>query len=221
MIEDKIPLTFEEEKTLINRYLVDEIFNAAKVEGIPTTYLDTENLVYNNINPSLDEYNLAKLKNLKDAYKCLLDEEFLSKDVSLETLCHLNLIINGRGIVAHPGELRIDSVSIHGTTYKPPLPDPYQINNYIIDMFNSDVSKTELALHLYCYIMRSQPYIDGNKRTGNLFANFILAKFGQGLVSIPSNKRKTFFSLLVKYYESNDDSKLIRFFVDHCLFYAK
>ena len=54
-----------------------------------------------------------------------------------------------------------------------------------------------------CYLMRSQIFSDGNKRTAMLFANKIMIENGKGIISIPVEKDVEFGEKLIKYYETN------------------
>jgi Fic family protein len=216
--QDREKMSEIQRNTLVDKYLVDYVYNAARVEGVPTTFLDTGKFVNDSIVPNLDIEDANKLRNLKQGYKALKDSSFLNSPSDLTTLCRINLIVNGRGVVYEAGQLRIDDVSIGGSAYKPPIPDPYLLNNSILSIVKSDMSDIEKGLELYCFIMRAQPFIDGNKRTGNLFGNHYLLSHGQGIVSIRAEKKDTFFKKLVKFYENGDSSDLKKFMYDKCFY---
>lgn len=196
---------------LINKNIVDFVFNAAIIEGVNITYLDTKLLVEDGIEPHLDSDKIIILKNLKDAYKSLKDLDFLNRPIDLETLRRVNLIVNGRGLVKEAGNIRKDEVYIMNSKYIPPIPNPYEINNTIIDIINQNKDSLDKAIDLYLYVMRAQPFIDGNKRTANVFANLYSLITGNGVISIHASNKKRFLSLLSKYYETNDSSKLKEF----------
>ena len=204
-------MNVERIKTLIDKYIVDYVYNAARIEGVNTKYLDTKLLVDEGIEPHLSTDKIIILKNLKDAYKALKDEQFLSQDVDIYSLKKVNLIINGRGLVGQAGYLRIDEVYITNCKYIPPIPNEYEINNQIIDIIEQDKDPLDKGIELYLYIMRSQPFIDGNKRTANIFANLYLLKNDRGIISVHADKKKQFLTMLSKYYETNDSKKLIEF----------
>ena len=204
-------MNIERTRTLIDKYIVDYVYNAARVEGVNTKYLDTKLLVEDGIEPHLDSDKINILKNLKDAYKSLKDEEFLSQAIDIHSLKRVNLIINGRGVVREAGKLRLDEVYITNCSYIPPIPDEYDVNNSIIDIVNQEGDVLEKAIRLYLYIMRTQPFIDGNKRTANVFANLYLLQNDSSFISIHANKKRQFLSLLSKFYETNDPTKIIAF----------
>jgi prophage maintenance system killer protein len=59
-------------------------------------------------------------------------------------------------------------------------------------------------------------FIDGNKRTAVIFANHYLISKGEGLIVIPEDKVEEYKSLLINYYESNNDSKIKAFLLNKC-----
>ena len=64
-------------------------------------------------------------------------------------------------------------------TWKPEIPDE---NKIIEDFKNFNKIKciTERAITIMCYLMRTQFFTDGNKRTAMLFANKIMIQNGIG-----------------------------------------
>lgn len=54
------------------------------------------------------------------------------------------------------------------------------------------------------YWMKTQIFIDGNKRASVIFANQYLIAHGQGLLVIPEKEVPDFKKLLVKYYDGED-----------------
>ena len=205
-------------RILIDKYIVDYVYNAARIEGVNTKYLDTKLLVDEGIEPNLDSDKIIVLKNLKDAYKALKDEKFLSQTIDLNSLKSVNLIINGRGLVKEAGKIRVDSVYLTNCNYVPEIPDEYTINNDIIDIIEQDKDVLDIGIELYLYIMRSQPFIDGNKRTANVFANLYLMKHDSSLISVHANKKKQFLKLLTSFYETNDPDKMIDFIKNNGLY---
>lgn len=211
-------MNIERTRTLIDKYIVDYVYNAARVEGVNTKYLDTKLLVEDGIEPNLDSDKINILKNLKDAYKSLKDEEFLSQAIDIHSLKRVNRIINGRGVVHEAGKLRLDEVYITNCSYIPPIPDEYDVNNSIIDIINRGDDVLEKGIRLYLYIMRAQPFIDGNKRTANVFANLYLLQNDSSFISIHANKKRQFLSLLSRFYETNDPTKIIAFIKESGLY---
>lgn len=64
--------------------------------------------------------------------------------------------------------------------------------------------------------MKTQVFIDGNKRASIIFANHYMIQKGKGLLVVPEAKVEDFKKLLVDYYEGKDEDKITRFFMDEC-----
>lgn len=208
-------------KVLIDKYLVDYVYNAARIEGVNTKYLDTKLLVDENIEPNLDADKIIILKNLKDAYKALKDDEFLQKPIDVLTMNDVNRIINGRGLVHSAGQFRTEEVYITNCKYVPPMPGPYYVNSDILDIIQKEGDPLEKGIELYLYIMRTQPYIDGNKRTANVFANLYLLQNDCPIISVHADKKRQFLLELSKFYETNDRSKITKLIKEHGLYDIK
>lgn len=208
-------------RTLIDKYLVDYVYNAARIEGVNTKYLDTKLLVDENIEPNLDTDKILILKNLKDAYKALKEEDFLNQPIDIFTMNKVNQLINGRGLVYRPGQFRIDEVYITNCKYVPPVPDEYLVNNSIKDIIQEDINLLDKGIKLYLYIMRTQPYIDGNKRTANVFANLYLLQNDCPIISVHADKRRIFLEQLSKFYETNDPTRITEIIKKHGLYDVK
>ena len=73
------------------------------------------------------------------------------------------------------------------------------------------------AIALALYVMRSQLFIDGNKRTAVIFANHFLIRHGLGLLYILEDKTEEFKKLLVEFYETNKKTKIAEFLKQNCL----
>ena len=78
-------------------------------------------------------------------------------------------------------------------------------------------SKTLIAIDVMLYIMRSQMFIDGNKRVAMLFANKYMIDNGCGIITIANDIQKTFYEKLIKFYESGDVSDLEKWLYDNAI----
>ena len=67
------------------------------------------------------------------------------------------------------------------------------------------------------YGMRSQLFLDGNKRTSTICANKIMIENGAGIIKVPDNKLEEFNSLLSQFYSTNNNSKIKQFVYDNCI----
>ena len=135
IFKDQEPMTLEQKADLIEKNLVDLVYNAAYLEGVRVSFVEARAFILDGVEPSGPRpIGLNKIKNLKTAYLKLEEEEMLEEPTDLNTLCSLNRIVNGRGVSEEPGRVRRDVVTISGTEYVPEIPDPYIVNNTIRDI---------------------------------------------------------------------------------------
>lgn len=219
IFKDQEPMTLEERHSLINKNLVDLVYNAAYLEGVRTSFVEARAFILEGLEPVAPRpIGLKKLKNLKTGYLRLREEDMLEEPTDLNTLCELNRIVNGRGVSTEPGRVRSVVVTISGTDYVPEIPDPYTVNNTIRDIVEEKKTFIERGLDLYCYLMRTQVFLDGNKRSANLLCNQFLLRHGQGIFSIRPERNDEFLKKLVAYYESGDPTDLKIYLYENCFY---
>ena len=64
--------------------------------------------------------------------------------------------------------------------------------------------------------MKTQVFIDGNKRTAIIFANHYLISKGKGLLAVPFELVPEFKKLLTAYYEDYDTESIKQFLKEKC-----
>ncbi len=74
-----------------------------------------------------------------------------------------------------------------------------------------------MCITLFCWIQRSQMFKDGNKRVANLVTNKEMIRLGQGILSVPVEKIGEYFSVLIKFYETNDYTETKKWIYDNCI----
>ena len=116
---------------------------------------------------------------------------------------------NGRTIRSVP-------VTIGGTTYAPPLPLEIDVKEKIKEILSSDNEVIDKAISLCLYCMKTQVFIDGNKRASIIFANHYMIQNGEGLLVVPESEVEQFKSLLIAYYEGQDEDRITQFLKDNC-----
>ena len=114
------------------------------------------------------------------------------------------------------GRIRGVPVTIGGTSYVPPLPNEYDVKDKIAAIVTKDVDDIEKAIELCLYCMKTQIFLDGNKRASVIFANHYLISHGGGFIVIPEKEVPVFKRLLVKFYEGEDISSLMQFMKEKC-----
>ena len=124
----------------------------------------------------------------------------------------------GSNLVDNAGKMRKYEVNIGGANLKPEIPDENNVKDKIESILNDDNKTiTEKSLVIMCYLMRTQFFSDGNKRTAMLFSNKILVENGKGIISVPIEKDAEFGELLIQFYETNNDEKLKKWLYENCL----
>ncbi len=199
---------------LARKNMVESIYKQAKLEGVATTYSDTETIVNGGKVKDMTATDIAKVVNLKHAWEFILSEGVISYPTNYAILAQINEIVE-EGFSYTAGRIRSVPVTIGGSNYLPPLPYEPQIKEELNEMLSKDNSYN-IAIELLLYVMKKQLYLDGNKRTAVIFANHYLISRGMGLIVIPAELVEDFKKLLIDYYESkNEDIK--EFLYNKCL----
>ena len=87
---------------------------------------------------------------------------------------------------------------------------------YIQKIERSNEETVDIAIRLCLFAMKTQVFIDGNKRAAVIFANHYLISRGEGLLVIPEKAVPQFKKLLIKYYETDDAEKIKVFLKEKC-----
>ena len=213
-MKNKYNMTKEDNIFFAKRKLVDNIYESANLEGIAVTFADTYSFM-NNVNTgNISVDDMLKLKGLKDAWEYILNH--IDDKIDLDFIKKIHFEICKGQNVNPLGEFREKGVGITGTNWRPKLPSECNYEkelNEILEIKND----LERCLNLFCYIQRSQMFQDGNKRVANLVSNKEMIKCGQGIISIPVDKIGDYFTRLIKYYETNDNSDLIKWLYDNAI----
>ena len=188
---------------LARRNLVDSIYKQSMLEGVATTYSDTETLVNGGKVNDMTASDVDKVVNLKRAWEFIMSVDLANYPTNYAVLCQINQIVeDGFSITA--GKIRRVPVTIGGSTYIPPIPFEDQVKQDIYDILHSE-GGINLAIDLILYVMKKQLFLDGNKRTAIIFANHYLITHALGLIVVPSELVDEYKKILVSYYE--DESK--------------
>ena len=98
---------------LARRNLVDFIYKQAVLEGVATTYYDTETIVNGGKVMNMTATDITKVVNLKRAWEFILSDGVISYQTNFATLCQINEIVeDGFSIVA--GRVRSVQITIGG-----------------------------------------------------------------------------------------------------------
>lgn len=197
------------------RNLVDSIYNQAMLEGVVTTYADTESIIEGGQVNGMTSTDIMKVINLKHAWEFVLDENVIMAEENFSFLSQINKLIL-EGFYYNAGKVRSTPAKIGGTNWVPGIPIESQVVEELNGLLNSKLDDVSLAIELLLYVMKRQIFIDGNKRTAVILANHHLISRGLGIISIPGDLVEDYKKLLIMYYEGKDTDKIKKFLRDKC-----
>lgn len=191
------------------------IYDQAILEGVATTFPQTETIIDNGIVNGMSANDIQKILNLKHAWEFILDKDVIQSYSDYPVLCHIAKLVN-EGFFANGGRIRGVPVTIGGSTYIPPIPFEEEVKENLTKIVNSEEMEIDIAIQLCLYCMKTQIFLDGNKRAAVIFANHYLISKGKGLLVIPEKEVSEFKRLLVRYYEGKDVLKIMEFMKNRC-----
>lgn len=197
---------------MAKRLLVDSIWKSANLEGLGTTFPKTEAILANAPTTTRTEEVLFII-NMKRAWHFLFDN--LEYPDTLMLLRKYNQIV-GDILFNFLREMRKIPIPIDETSWKPKTPQ----TGIIMDSMTSIelTQNVEMrALKYFCFVARTQMFIDGNKRVATLIANKVLIENNVGIFQIPIERLEDFKSELLHFYETGDDVSLIDFMLKYCI----
>ena len=214
-IDEELSPEIEKNIDFAKRHLVDNIYNQAILEGVATTFEDTENIIEGGKINNMSSEDVLKIVNLKHAWEFILNKNIILSDTNFPLLCEINKFVE-EGFYYNAGKLRSVPVSIGGTKWTPELPIESIVKEDIKNIFNMKINDIDKAIELLLYVMKKQIFIDGNKRTSIIFANHYLISKGQGIIAIPANLTNEYKKLLINYYEEKDSTEIKKFLKEKC-----
>ena len=191
------------------------IYDQAVLEGVATSFPQTAEIIENGIVNGMTAADVQKILNLKHAWEFILDKDVLASRTDYYLLCHIAKLVN-EGFFWEGGRIRGVPVTIGGTSYAPPLPHESDVKDSISKIVAKEGDEVEKAIELCLYCMKTQVFLDGNKRAAVIFANHYLIAHGGGLIVIPEKAVPDFKKLLVDYYEGEDIARIMSFMKEKC-----
>lgn len=207
-------MTKEDNIFFAKRKLIDNIYKSANLEGIAVTFADTYSFM-NNVNTgniSIDD--MLKLKGLKDAWEYVLNT--IDEELTIDYIKKIHFqVCKGQNIFPL-GDFRDKGVGVTGTSWRPKLPIECNYEKELKDIMSIS-NDLDRCISLFCWIQRSQMFLDGNKRVANLVANKEMIRCGQGIIAVPVEKIGEYFVLLINYYETNDMTCIKEWIRNNCV----
>jgi Fic family protein len=201
---------------MAKRLVTDSIWKSANLEGLGTTFPKVEAILANAPTETKMEEVLFVI-NMKRAWNFLLSN--LDYNNCIELLVQFNKVC-GVLLFSHAGEIRKVPVRISGTTWEPEVPNEIRIIDELVEFKTIDDPVTK-ALEYFCYVARTQMFLDGNKRVAQLIANKVLIENNIGIFQIPIEKLEEFRKLLIGFYETGDNRTLMEFLRENCVKYVR
>ena len=191
------------------------IYDQAVLEGVAISFPQIEEIIENRKVSGMNATDVQKILNLKHAWEFILDRDVAASRSDYYMLSHIAKLVN-EGFFAEGGRIRGVPVTIGGSSYIPPLPNEPDVKDRIRDIVEENDEAINIAIKLCLYCMKTQIFLDGNKRASVIFANHYLISHGGGVLVIPEKEVPEFKQLLVKYYEGEEYSVIATFLKKRC-----
>lgn len=214
-IEEELSEKVEQNIDFAKRHLVDTIYKQAILEGVATTFADTESIIEGGKVNNMTSEDIIKIVNLKHAWEFILNKNVILSDTNFALLCEINKMVE-EGFYYTAGKVRNTPVTIGGTTWKPDLPIESVIREELEEILSKELNDIDKAIELLLYTMKKQVFMDGNKRTAVIYSNHYLISKGKGIIAIPAELTEEFKDLLIPYYEGRDEKEIKKFIKEQC-----
>ena len=214
-VEEELSEKVEKNIDFAKRHLVDTIYKQAILEGVATTFADTESIIEGGKVNNMTSEDILKIVNLKHAWEFILNKNVILSDTNFALLCEINKMVE-EGFYYSAGKVRNVPVTIGGTTWKPDIPIESIIKEELEEILNRKLDDVDRAIELLLYTMKKQVFIDGNKRTSVIYSNHYLISKGKGIIAIPAELTEEFKDLLIPYYEGKDEKRIKKFIKEKC-----
>ena len=214
-VEDELDIRVLNNIDFARANMKNNIYDQAVLEGVATSFPQTEEIIDNGKVYGVTATDVQKILNLKHAWEFILDKDVVASKSDYYVLSHIARIVN-EGFFVNGGRIRGVPVTIGGSSYVPPLPLESDVKESIARIVNSSKEPIDVAIELCLYCMKTQIFMDGNKRASVIFANHYLISKGGGFLVIPEKDVPDFKKLLVRYYEGEDMRIISQFMKDKC-----
>lgn len=195
--------------------LKSSIYDQAVLEGVSTTFPQTEDIIENGRVSGVAASDVQKILNLKHAWEFILDRDVLRCPSDFSLLSHIAGLVN-EGFYTDGGRVRGVPVAIGGTSYVPPLPQETVVREKLDSILAGEGEPIDKAIELCISCMKWQVFMDGNKRASIIYANHYLIAQGGGLLVVPEKLVSEFRTLLVAHYEGTGTDELVTFMKESC-----
>lgn len=211
---DKFNLTLEQNRFLARKNIVEVIHSLSRLEKVNTTFPQTKTIIDGMSVSGISTHDMQVVLNLKNAWQFILSSD---SPFDLVFACKVNGFVAYNESLAW-GELRTGNVGISGVSYVPSIPIKADVENTLSDFHQLPIFHTHRTLKIMYYMMRSQLFWDGNKRTAMICANYQLIRAGCGVLNINESQLEIWNTLLSEFYESGYDTHIVNWTYENCLY---
>lgn len=210
-------LTRQENIYLAKRMMIDSIWKSARIEGLNVTFPQTITIVEKLGSTNANVHDILVILNLKHAWELLISTVDEKTDLAYVEKLHAEV---AKDEALAWGTLRTGRVGIAGTSYIPEIPRVSDVQQQLF-VYEQEISEKashamDIILERMLWMMKSQLFWDGNKRTAMLVANKDFIRFGFGVLSVPIPFIAEFHRQLQEYYETGNLG-ILSFFKNNCI----
>lgn len=214
ILTDKFNLTLEQNRFLARKNIVEVIHSISRLENVNTTFPQTKTIIDGMSVSGISTHDIQVVLNLKNAWQFILSSDVV---FDLKFACKVNSFVAYNESLAW-GELRTGNVGISGVSFVPTIPVLVDVEKAFDEFKKLEGCHTYRILKTMYYMMRNQLFWDGNKRTAIICANYQLIIAGCGVLNINESQLEIWHTLLSDFYESGDDSNIIAWTYENCLY---
>lgn len=128
------------------------IYDQAVLEGVATTFPDTELIIDNGKVNNVSAEDVQKILNLKHAWEFVLDKDVILSETNYYVCQYIARLVN-EGFYQQGGRIRAVPVTIGGTSYIPPIPIEHQVKEDIDNIIKSGADVVQVAIELHNHIL--------------------------------------------------------------------
>lgn len=180
------------------------IYRTSIFEGLATTRLETSQIIEFGKVKGASFNDTQIVVNIYNAWQKMMREEYIGNEE--DVLIELNRELKkGMPDSKLTGKVREHNLKISGTTYKPPSYKRYNLEGMLMRLLGVlEHNTVDSILYVYLHLMRTQFFVDGNKRTSYLFTNWVLMTRDHGyILYLPSEtSEREYLKRLKSFYEN-------------------
>ena len=183
---------------------VELVYRTGILEGLATSRLETEEIIKKGRSLEASYKDTQIVINIYNTWQKMMREEYQGSNKKVIEDMNRD-IKRGMDDSDLTGKIRTNNVKISGTTYRPPSYRKYNLEELMMKLFKvMDVNTEDAFLYVYIHLMRTQFFVDGNKRTAYMFTNWKLMTTDMGsILYLPSEKsEREYLRRLGEFYEN-------------------